>query len=76
MMRIAGTTGAVGFEIIAYFCLAYLGNYLDHRFHTKPWLMYLGLFLGAAASINALVRVNREYQRSLKKSDESRSDRR
>jgi F0F1-type ATP synthase assembly protein I len=74
MMRIAGTTGAVGLEIIAYLCLAYLGKYLDHRFKTKPWLMYLGLFLGIAASINALVRINREYQGSLKKSDESRSD--
>jgi hypothetical protein len=75
MLQAAGGAGALGLEIIAYFCLAYLGKYLDHKFKTN-WLMYLGLFLGIAASINALVRVNREYQRSLKKTDESRKDRR
>jgi F0F1-type ATP synthase assembly protein I len=74
MIQVAGSTGALGLEIFAYLCLAYLGKYLDNRFHTKPWLMYLGLFLGVAASINALVRVNRDYQRSLKKNDESRPD--
>jgi F0F1-type ATP synthase assembly protein I len=76
MMRAAGTTGALGLEIIAYLCLAYLGKYLDHRFKTNPWLMYIGLFLGVAAAINALVRVNREYQRALKKDDDSKPDRR
>jgi F0F1-type ATP synthase assembly protein I len=76
MIQIAGNTGALGLEIFAYLCLAYLGKYLDNRLHTKPWLMYLGLFLGITASINALVRVNREYQRSLKQDDESRPDRR
>jgi F0F1-type ATP synthase assembly protein I len=76
MMRAAGSTGALGLEISAYLCLAYLGKYLDHRFKTNPWLMYIGLFLGVAAAINALVRVNREYQRALKKDDESKPDRR
>ncbi len=75
MIQAAGSAGALGLEIVAYLCLGYLGKYLDHRFNTKHWLMYLGFFLGVAASINALVRVNREYQRSLKKTDDSPHDR-
>jgi F0F1-type ATP synthase assembly protein I len=76
MIRIAGSTGALGLEIFAYLCLTYFGKFLDHKLNTKPWLMYLGLFLGVAASINALVRVNREYKRSLRQDDDAPSDRR
>ena len=76
MIQAAGSAGALGLEIVAYLCLGYLGKYLDHRLNTKHWLMYLGMLLGVAASINALVRVTREYQRSLKQDDESRPDRR
>ena len=72
LWRTAGTTGAVGIEIAAAICIGYFGgNYLDHRFGTQPWLMYLGLFAGVGAAIKALVRVTREYRRD---SGEKRDD--
>jgi ATP synthase protein I len=74
LWRIAGSTGAVGMEIAAAIAIGYFGgNYLDHRFGTQPWLMYLGLFAGVGASIKALVRVTREYRRE---SGENRRDER
>jgi F0F1-type ATP synthase assembly protein I len=64
MWRIAGNTGAVGIEIAVAIVIGYFGgNYLDKKFGTQPWLMYLGLLAGIGAAIKALVRVTREYQR-------------
>jgi F0F1-type ATP synthase assembly protein I len=65
MWRIAGTTGAVGIEIAAAIAIGYLlGNYLDRKLGTTPWLMYLGILAGIGAAIKALVRVTREYRKS------------
>jgi ATP synthase protein I len=75
LWRIAGSTGAVGIEIAAAVVIGYFGgNYLDHRFGTHPWLMYLGLFAGVGASIKALVRVTREYRRDTGEKREKRRD--
>jgi F0F1-type ATP synthase assembly protein I len=64
LWRLAGNTGAVGIEIAAAVAIGYFGgNYLDHKFGTQPWLMYLGLFAGVGAAIKALVRVSRAYRR-------------
>jgi ATP synthase protein I len=64
MWRTAGTTGAVGIEIAVAIAIGYFGgNYLDHKFGTQPWLMYLGILAGAGAAIKALVRVTRAYRR-------------
>ena len=41
------------------------GQYLDNRFHTGPWLTVVGFGAGVGASIKALVRVVRQYQRDL-----------
>jgi F0F1-type ATP synthase assembly protein I len=65
MWRIAGTTGAVGIEIAAAIAIGYfLGNYLDRKLGTKPWIMYVGILAGIGAAIKALVRVTRDYRRS------------
>lgn len=75
LWRIAGSTGAVGFEIAAAVAIGYFGgNYLDHRFGTHPWLMYLGLFAGVGAAIKALVRVTREYRRDSEAKREDKRD--
>jgi ATP synthase protein I len=70
MLRIAGTTGAVGIEIAASIAVGYLGgDYLDKRFDTTPWITCFGLAAGVGAAIKALIRVTRSYKRELKKTD-------
>jgi ATP synthase protein I len=73
LWRLAGSTGAVGIEIAAAIAIGYFGgNYLDHKFGTQPWLMYLGLLAGVGAAIKALVRVTRAYRQDLKDEDKGR----
>jgi F0F1-type ATP synthase assembly protein I len=75
MWRIAGSTGALGLEIAAYIGLCYLGGqWLDGRFGTGPWLEWIGLVVGVGAAINALIRVNRAYKKSLRQEDATPPD--
>ena len=72
MWRIAGTTGAVGIEIAAAIAIGYFGgHYLDGKFGTQPWLMYVGILAGIGAAIKALVRVTRNYRREQGGRDEN-----
>lgn len=65
MWRIAGSTGAVGIEIVLAIGIGYFGgNYLDRKFGTAPWLMYLGLLAGMGAAVKVLMRVTRFYRRN------------
>jgi F0F1-type ATP synthase assembly protein I len=74
MLRAAGTTGAVGIEIALAIILGYVGGeWLDTKFHSTPWLKWIGFAAGVGASVKALVRVTRHYQKSLKNEDESPS---
>ena len=75
LWRSVGTTGAVGIEI----CLAILagfygGEYLDHRLGTTPWLKSIGFVAGVGAAIKALVRVVRQYNRSLEQDKQDTQD--
>jgi hypothetical protein len=71
MVRIAGSTGAIGFEVLAFLALGYYGGpFLDQRWGTGPWLKYLGWVVGVGGAIMALVRTARTYQKSLKEDDE------
>jgi ATP synthase protein I len=66
MWAIAGSTGAVGIEIAVAIGIGYFGGrYLDQKLGTAPWLMWVGFAAGVGASIKALVRVVRTYQKSL-----------
>jgi F0F1-type ATP synthase assembly protein I len=72
MWRIAGTTGAVGLEIavaivIGHFC----GAFLDRKLGTEPWLQWIGFAGGIGAGIKALVRVARQYRRSVEDDKEA-----
>jgi len=70
MWRTAGTAGTVGMEIAFSILLGYLGGqWLDQKLGTAPWLEWLGLVCGVGASIKALVRVTRQYKRSLKEDE-------
>ncbi len=75
MWRTAGNTGALGIELWIYLGGGYwLGEFLDTKYDTAPWFLY-GLFgLGVACSINALVRVTRQYRKQSKQSDSQKSD--
>ena len=72
MWRIAGKTGAVGFEVFLSVVIGYFGGkWLDDRFHTGPWLTYLGFASGVGAAIKALVRISRQYRRQTAAEDEA-----
>ena len=72
MWRIAGSTGAVGIEIAVAISIGYFaGHYLDRKFGTQPWLMYVGILAGVGAAIKALVRVTRSYRREQGGRDEN-----
>jgi ATP synthase protein I len=64
MWRLALVTSAVGIEIAAAIAIGGGGGYyLDKKFGTAPWIMYVGLIAGIGAAIKALVRVSRAYRR-------------
>jgi ATP synthase protein I len=72
MWRVAGTTGAVGIEIVLAVLVGYLGGqWLDRRLGTGPWLKWVGLVAGIGAAVKALVRVVRQYNKSLEEDDRS-----
>jgi len=44
----------------------FAGRWLDHRWHTDPWLQLAGLLVGVAAGFRELYRLSRQYQRDQK----------
>jgi len=76
MWRTAGTAGAVGMEIAFSVLLGYLGGqWLDGKLGTAPWLEWFGLCAGVGAAVKGLVRVTRQYKRSLKEDEQTRPPR-
>ena len=66
MWAIAASAGAVGIEIAAAIALGYFGGaWLDSKFHSTPWLKWIGFCAGVGAAIKALMRVVRTYNKSL-----------
>ena len=66
MWAIAGSTGAVGLEISLAIGIGYFGGrYLDGKLGSAPWLAWIGFAAGVGAGIKALIRVARDYQKSL-----------
>jgi ATP synthase protein I len=71
MWRIAAQTGAVGIEIALSIAIGFFGgDWLDGKFHSTPWLKWIGFGAGIGASIKALVRVTRNYKKSLKQDEQ------
>ena len=71
LWRIAGNTGAVGFEVAVAIAIGYFGGqWLDGKLHTAPWLSYFGFAAGIGAAIKALVRVVRAYQKKNAEEDQ------
>jgi F0F1-type ATP synthase assembly protein I len=70
MWRLAFYASSIGFEIaIEIVGPAYLGYWLDKRYKTGPWLMYLFLAFGIGAVIKTLIRVSRQYKRADEEGD-------
>lgn len=75
MWRIAGSTGAVGFEVAVAIAVGYFGGqWLDQKFGTTPWLTIVGFFAGVGAAIKALVRVTRDYRKKLAQDQDAEKD--
>ena len=64
-------TGAIGIEIALCLVIGYFGGgWLDAKFHSTPWLKWIGFGAGIGAGIKALVRVTRDYKKSLKNDEQ------
>ena len=61
MLRLAARYGSIGLEIAIAITLGYLvGDYLDERFGTAPYLLLLFLAFGLGAAVKAVLRVIRK----------------
>jgi ATP synthase protein I len=53
-----GVYGAVGFQLVASFLIGvFVGQWLDKKWGTDPWMMFLGLILGAGGGFYNLFRL-------------------
>jgi ATP synthase protein I len=53
-----GVYGAVGFQLVASLLAGvFLGQWLDKKWGTDPWLMFTGLILGSTAGFLNLFRL-------------------
>ena len=62
-VKAAGSYGTIGLEVVL--CMLaglFLGQWLDGRFGTSPWLAVIGFFFGLAAAGNAIWRGWRDMQ--------------
>ena len=68
MWETAASAGAVGIEIAVAIVIGYFGGqYLDRKLGVAPWLTWVGFAAGVGAGIKALIRVVRNYNKSLEK---------
>ena len=73
MWRGVGLASSVAIEVTLAVWLGYLlGDYLDRKFGTRPWLMYLCLAGGASAAVQSLRRLIRDYKKTLEQDDKPR----
>lgn len=59
----AARASAIGLQFgISIAIGAFGGNWLDKKFGTEPWLLLLGVVLGAAAAFRDLIKLAREQE--------------
>jgi len=62
--RALGTFGTLGLEIVLSVLLgSYVGNWLDQKFSTAPWLLIVGFFFGCGAAAKAVMRNMKDMRR-------------
>jgi F0F1-type ATP synthase assembly protein I len=70
LWRLALFTGAIGLEMAACIVIGYFGgSWLDGKFHSTPWLKWIGFGAGLGACVKALIRVTRSYKRMIKEDE-------
>lgn len=70
MWQAAGRTGYLGFFILAWFAIGYYGGrWVDRRLGTEPWFMWVGMVLAVLGTVNEIVRVVKQYNKSIKEDD-------
>jgi ATP synthase protein I len=70
-MRDLSTVGSVGFTLVAFVLVFTLIGYgLDRLLGTRPWLMVVGVFVGAALGFISMVRTLIEADRRDKEREE------
>ena len=75
MWRTVGTAGFLGVEILLALAVGHLGGqWLDRKLGTGPWLKWIGTVAGVGAAVKALMRVVRDYNRSIASQDGDKSD--
>jgi F0F1-type ATP synthase assembly protein I len=53
-----------GWIAIPVILATFLGNWLDEKFHTKPWLFFATVFLAFISSMTAIIRYTlKEYKK-------------
>lgn len=66
MLRESASAGTVGLFIVLVLLLCYYGGgWLDRKLGTDPWFSYIGLLVAVLASIRELMRIVRNYKKSL-----------
>ena len=56
-LRTAGPLFTAGIQMaVAIGLMAFVGYLLDHRWQTSPWLMVVGIFLGAVAGMYQFIK--------------------
>ncbi|MEL6546698.1 MAG: AtpZ/AtpI family protein [Myxococcota bacterium] len=69
MWRLAGRYSATGIEMAVSVAFCSIGgNWLDGYFDASPWFTTIGILLGLALAVKTVLRVVREYQRSISSS--------
>jgi ATP synthase protein I len=64
MIQIVGSYSYVGIFFGVAVCLGLLGGrWLDHRWHTEPWLTLFGVLIGVAAGFRELYRLSKKALR-------------
>ena len=70
-LKQVGSLSTIGLEISLSIALGYFGGrWLDKKLGTEPWLEWIGLGFGLAASALSLYRVVRRAQRMMEEEDE------
>lgn len=65
-----GTYGTVGLELaLSIFLGLFVGQWLDGKFDTAPWLTILGVGYGVAAGVRALYRAAKQATREAEELD-------
>ncbi len=55
---------AIGFQFVFSIAIGALGgSWLDRKLGTEPWLLLVGIVLGAVAAYRDLVQLTREHER-------------